>query len=222
MTSSELAVLGSATYQARITPLKTGGRRDMEVTPEGERGAASFAATNIVGQLRAFFAALDAEADQHRGDPVALSQALVRLDALLADVRAVRDSVKALAASALSTERVRRLTVEGVCTVESSTETKRTNWEHQRLLTKLLERNGTRGIHDTGEIMSAHDLADQILEWMRPEWRMTPIKELGINPDDFCTVAVDDDGKPIREATVRIVDNRIRKTTTGDSSDRMD
>lgn len=214
MTPTHLAVIDGTTYEARITPLKSGGRRDIEIAQATDRGTTSFAATNIVAQMRQFFAALDAEAEQHRDDPVALAQALARLDALLADVRTVRDSVRDMAARSLAAEKVRRLTIENVCTVEATTDTKRSNWDHQRLMTAMLTAAKVRGLTEDGEVLWPHHLAERVLAWMRPEWRMTPVRDAGLNPDDFCEVAIDDNGKPVREPSLRMVDNTVRKITT--------
>lgn len=214
MTSTELAVLGSATYEATITPLKAGGRRDITVTPIDPEAPRAFGTTDIVATLRRFFDALDVEADSHRGDPVALVQALARLDTLAADVRAVRDSVRTLAADALQAERVRRLVIEGVAAVESTTEVKRSEWQHERLMADMLEQAGYVLVATaTGEAMHPDEAAPALLAWMRPEWRMTAVREAGLDPDAYCTVAVDDDGKPVRTPTVRMLDNLVRRVT---------
>ena len=214
MTTTDLAVIGSATYEATITPLKTGGRRDITVTPTDPDAPRAFGATDIVTNLRRFFDALDIEATQHRGDPVALVQALARLDTLLADVRAVRDTVKTYAAEALVEERVRRLVIEGVAAVESTSEVKRSEWDHPRLLADLLDQAGFVLVATaTGEAMHPDEAAPVLLEWFRPEWRMTPIKQAGLDPDTYCRVETDDDGRPVRTPTVRIVDNLVRRVT---------
>ena len=208
------ALLGSATYAARVTPLRSGGRRDIEVRPHDENLPAAFGQTDIVARLRQFFSALEAEAHEHAGDPVATSQALARMEALLADVRYARDTIRRLAAQSLAAEKVRRLTIGNVCTVEATTEVKRTDWQHHRLLTDMLSESGIRGLSEHGEVIEPTDLADTILSWLRPEWRMTPIKAAGLNPDAYCAMMTDDDGNPIREPAVRMVDNHIRKITT--------
>lgn len=214
MTSTELAVIGSTTYEASITPLKTGGRRDITVTPVDPEAPRAFGSTDIITNLRRFFDALDVEATQHRGDPVALVQALARLDTLLADVRTVRDSVKTYAAQALVDERVRRLVIEGVAAVESTSEVKRTEWEHERLLGDLLNGAGLSLLDtSTGERIDGNEAAEMLLVWFRPEWRMTPIKQAGLDPDAYCRVETDDDGRPVRTPTVRIVDNLVRRVT---------
>lgn len=224
--TDELAVLGAATYQARVTPLKSGGRRDIEVTPNDPHLPVSFDQTDVVAVLRRFFDALEAEAQEHRGDPVATSQALARMEALLADVRSVRDSIRDLAAEALRDEQVRRLTVTGVCTVEGTSEVKRTAWRHSELLAAVLNREGL-SLLDTaeGEVIHPEQAAETLLQWFSPTWKMTGVKNSGLNPDDYCTVETDDDDRPVRTPTVKMVDNLVRRrdniTMTGGTNDRM-
>lgn len=214
MTTTDLALLGSGQYLARVTPLKTGGRRDIEVTQTDPALPAAFGQTDILAALRRFFDALDAEADLHADDPVATAQALARMEALLADVRYVRDRLKSLTATALQAERIRRLTVSDIVTVEGTTEVKRSGWEHARLLMTVLQAQAQRLINvETGEVMTAEESAALLLEMFRPEWKMTPLKEIGLDPDDFCHVETDDDGKPVRTPSLRMVDNVVRRIT---------
>jgi hypothetical protein len=213
MTTTDLAVLGSATYSARVTPLRSGGRVDMEVTPLDADAPRAFADHDILDQLRRFFSALEQEAHSHKGDPVATGQALARLEALLADVRSVRDSLKALTASALAENKVRRLTIAGVTTIEGTTEVKRTDWQHFDLLSSIMSRSSLRLINvETGEVLTADKSSELLLGFLRPDWKMTPLKDLGIDPDDFCHVETDDDGKPVRTPAVRMVDNLARRS----------
>lgn len=212
---TDLAILGSGTYEARITPLKSGGRRDIEVTRTDAELPAAFGQTDIIAQLRRFFSVLDAEASRHAGDPVATSQALARMEALLADVRYVRDTLKTLTATALADERIRRLTVSGVVTVEATTEVKRTGWDHPRLLADALTGMAQRLINiETGEVLTAEASADVLLGLVTPSWKMTGLKDIGLDPDAYCTVESDDDGTPIRTPSVRMVDNIARRITS--------
>lgn len=208
--ASDITLLGS--YSGTETPLRSGGRRDVEVTPTDANLPVAFDQTDVVDTLRRFFDALDREAESHRGDPVALAQALARMEALLADVRSVRDTIRSMCASALADERVRRLTVRGVTTVESTTEVKRSGWRHDELLADLMNGAGISLIEtSTGELFGPVEGAEWLLQWFRPEWRMTPIRAAGLYPDNYCDVATDDDGTPLREPAVRIIDNTMRK-----------
>ena len=208
---SALVPLGASVYTASVTPLKTGGRRDIEVTPNDPESPKAFGQTDIIARMRAFFIALDEEAKTHEGDPVALAQALARLDALVADVRSVRDTIRTMTAEALKEQRVRRLTVQGVTTVESTSEVKRSNWQHQRLLGDMLNRYGLSLLNQTtGEIFEGQYAADRLLEWFNPTWKMTPIKASGLDPHDYCDVNTDDDGKAVATPSVRMINNEER------------
>lgn len=209
MTGNEIALPDM--YRASITEVR-GGRRDVHVEQSG--AVRSFEQTDIVRHLREFFAAIDAEAQEVAGDPVALVNALARLETLTADLRAVRDSVKRLAAVALADQRIRRLMVEGVASVESTSEIKRSGWQHARLLGDMLERHEISLLdRKTGERLDSIDAAMIVLEWMRPEWKMTPVRDSGLNPDDYCHIATDDEDRPMRTPTIRMADNLIRRMT---------
>jgi hypothetical protein len=206
-----LVPLGATHYTANVIPLKTGGRRDVEVTPNDLQVPHAFEQTDIIARMRAFFIALDDEAKTHEGDPVALAQALARLDALVADVRSVRDTIRTMTSDALKEQKIRRLTVQGVTTVESTSEVKRSNWQHQRLLSDMLNHYGLSLLNQTtGEISEGDYAAERILEWFTPAWKMTPLKAAGMNPHDYCDVQQDDDGKAISTPTVRMINNEER------------
>ena len=50
-----------------------------------------------------------------------------------------------------------------------------------------------------------------VLTHLTPNWKMTKMRDdLGIDPNDYCDVLQDDDGKPIKTPTVRMHDNRIK------------
>lgn len=199
-------------YRCEVRPLKTGGRRDVAASNQSMtlalQGDESF-----VDRLRRFFAEMDAEIDHYRHDPIATAQALARVEALLADVRYVRDRLMSTTAASLNEHKVRTLTVQGVVTVEASSELKRSEWQHHRLLVEMLERLGfSEGIVSphTGEVWTVANLAAVLLEWFRPEWKLTQLKNAGLDPNDFCTVERDEHHKPMRTPTVRIVDNRAK------------
>ena len=197
----------TTTYEVAVTPLRTGGRRDVEVASAHPD---AFDGHNIVTRMREFIAAIEQEAHAHEGDPIATGQALARMEALLADVRYARDTLKRLTAEALKAAHVRRLTLQGVVTLEASTETKRSGWEHERLLGAMLDAAGLRVLTGDGEVVDGREAAARMLGWFRPEWRLTPVRDAGLDPDEFCVVDVDDDGKLIRTPSVRIVNNMER------------
>jgi hypothetical protein len=124
----------------------------------------------------------------------------------------VRDDVKRRAALALHEQRVRRLTITGVVTVEATTETKRTGWRSDDLLTECFERSDLRALDtSTGVVLNSRESAEAMLRWMRPEWKLTAVRELGINPDAHCAVLSDDDGHPVRTPSLKVIDNTTRK-----------
>jgi len=203
---SDLVPLGR--HMVTATPLR-GGRRDVTVATPAE--PQSFTQTDIVRQLRSFFSALEQEAQTHIDDPIALGHALARLDALLADLRYARDSVREMTAHALKAQKIRRLVIETIATLEAASEVKRTAWEHDRLMTDALEARGIVAVDTTtGERLDSSQLAGVLLAWFRPEWRMAAVRELGLDPDHYCSVATDDDGKTISTPTVRMAGNSVR------------
>jgi hypothetical protein len=199
-------------YDVAITPLKSGGRMDVVVS-DANRTPESFTSTDIVDQFRAFFDKLALEAESHKDDPIAMVNALARMEALLADVRYVTAEIREHTATALSETKVRRITVEGVATMEASSSSERTDWQDHALLTKMLERHGCDSLidSDTGEVVRSDALATDILSWVRVQWRLTPIREAGLDPDSYSTQPANEDGTPLRTPTVTVKDNLVRR-----------
>lgn len=208
--------LGAPDTPVTVRPLKTGQRADWEVIQHLESAGlpAPFAETDITAQLRSFFERLDQEIESHKGNPIALTNALARMEAVLADVRSVTANVRKAVAEALAEHQVRRLTIDGLATVEGTSSSERTDWEDRPLMTAMLEHclDGHIIVEtDTGELMSTTELASAILRWARVEWRLTPIRDAGLDPDDYSTQPKDEDGKPLRTPTVRMHENVLRK-----------
>jgi hypothetical protein len=42
---------------------------------------------------------------------------------------------------------------------------------------------------------------------------MTAVRQAGLDPDNYCRVQTDDDGKPVRTPTLRVLDNLVRRMT---------
>jgi hypothetical protein len=216
-----LEQIGAPDHPIQITPLKSGGRSDWHVSACRETSAlpVPFAETGIIDQLRVFFDRLDAEAEARKHDPVAMVNAMARMEALAADVRTVTAAIRKYAAEAMADYDVRRMTIDGIATVEATSAAERTDWQDQALLTAMIHERiaGTLVSTSTGEQWEAHELAASILSWLRPAWRLTPIRDAGLDPDDYSTQPKDEDGKPIRTPGVRVHDNSIRKITTKES-----
>ena len=213
MTTNDL--LKRAEYEFAITPLKSGGRADVHVITNGSVEPAAFTQTDIVGQMRSFVAKLEAEAEARKDDPVAMVNALARMEALLADVRYATSTIRDHTAHALADTKIRRLTIDNVATVEGTSESPRTDWQDQELLADMIyaEYGATnRYVHtETGVFMDDPEvIAEAILEWIRPAWRLTPIRDAGLDPDDYSTQAKDEDGTPLRTPTVSMKDNALR------------
>lgn len=213
--SNYLDQIGAPDSPINVRPLKTGGRADWEVAEFKESAGlpVPFAETDITTQLRTFFDKLDQEIDKHTGDPIALVNALARMEAVLADVRSVTANLRTKAAEALAQHKVRRLTISGLASVEGTSEATRTDWQSEELLTELLGKRYVDGLVDagTGEMIEAHELAAWVLSLFRVEWRLTPIRDHGLDPDEYSTLPKDEDGKTMRTPTIRIHDNSLRK-----------
>lgn len=167
----------------------------------------------FLDQMRVLFMALDVEAEKYAGEPEATARALAHMDALLADIRYARDRLQTMTAEGLRTKRIRRLVIEGVIEVEGGSEAKRTDWQDTKLLGNVLRSLGLRVMSVwSGEWLEVDVAAAQLLGVFRAEWRLTALRSMGLDPDDYSTLQRDDEtGQPIRTPTVRIVDNRVRR-----------
>jgi plasmid stabilization system protein ParE len=182
--------------------LVRGGRRD--ITVHAAAPTEAIESTQIVPTLRAFFAAIEAEAERLADHPEATVQALARVDAMLADLRYVRDRLHQITAVALKEQGIRRLTVEGVASVEAKVDTRRTDWDNETLLDLVLAALPVRYVDiETGEMMEPADMRALLAPYFRPDWRLTALRNLGIDPDEWCTVAE-------QVPTLRMIDNLER------------
>lgn len=201
----------------RIVPVKRSNRADWYVNEPGVfpgvSDSAVVARPDIVSGLRAFFSAMDEEIDRYEDQPVATAAALARIETLLADMRYLRDRLQRATAASMHDQRIRKLTVSEVVSVEASSQIERRDWQHAPLLRELVTRliGPQLARVDDGEILSAEWVANVLLGYFRPEWRLTALRDgAGLDPDDYCTIARDEAGKIAKTPTVRIVDNRIR------------
>lgn len=208
--STEVERFAGADYEVEVRPLKTGGRRDVAVhsTPPPVTSV-----DEVTPALRRFFADVDDELRKREGDPVALTNGLARLEAILADVRYARATAHDLLADALRANKIRTLSVEGVATVEGTGSIGRSNWNHVGLLRTLIETLGWKVVDRNGEILGVNDVLATLLLCLTPTWKLTGLRDLGIEPDDFCDVERDDRGRPVSTPSVKMVDNRIRRQT---------
>lgn len=123
---------------------------------------------------------------------------------MLADLRYVRDRLHQITAVALKEQGIRRLTVEGVVSVEAKVDTRRTDWDNETLLDLVLAALPVRYVDiETGEMLEPADMRALLAPYFRPDWRLTALRNLGIDPDEWCTVAE-------QVPTLRMIDNLER------------
>jgi hypothetical protein len=75
--------------------------------------------------------------------------------------------------------------------VETKTGNPRKKWDHRQLASLVAKRIHDRSIDmDTGEILKTpQQQIEELLEYASPSyWRVTALRELGIDPDEYCEV----------------------------------
>lgn len=75
--------------------------------------------------------------------------------------------------------------------VETKTGQPRKKWDHKGLASQVAKRIHDRSVDiDTGEVTkTAQEQIEELLEYASPSyWRVTALKEIGIDPDDYCEV----------------------------------
>ena len=133
----------------------------------------------------------DAKALAEAGDWEGLIRGLEPLQQVLADLRLLESDVKRYIADTMPD---RKVTVEGVGTVERKAKVTRKGWDSVELLRRLV---GSALVDpDTGEIPdSPMEAADRILREVTAclpitgstGWRVTALRDRGIDPDEWCT-----------------------------------
>lgn len=92
--------------------------------------------------------------------------------------------------------------VDGIGTVQLRKGNKRKEWDHSGLASRVLDRHLTTA--GTGEMPSPWTVRDWLLEVLAPSyWRVGVLKQLDIDPDDYCQTSP---GRP----TVQITTNEGR------------
>lgn len=80
--------------------------------------------------------------------------------------------------------------VDGVGAVEAKRGAKRTEWDHDALWRTVVARaRDERAVDpDTGEVVESEgEAVGRVLaECARPAWRLTPLRDRGIDPDEYC------------------------------------
>lgn len=125
------------------------------------------------------------------GDWEALIRGLEPLQQVLGDLRLLEQQVKRGIADTMPE---RRVSVEGVGTVERKAKVTRKGWDSDELLRKIIA--GAILDEETGELPESPVVAaDLILQELRAVlpitgslgWRVTALRERGIDPDEWCT-----------------------------------
>lgn len=203
MTEHLPALVG--TYGVEVTPGRY--RNDWYVSQPTD--VQPIQSMDFVDAMRKFFDGMDREIDARVDDPVATSQALARVETIMADMRYIQNRLKAVTGAAMDELKIRRITVERVATVEASAITADRKWNDLGLLRHVLD-NWKHVDSETGELVDSEVVATLILELAKLSWRSTPMPDRNIQASDWFEREVGDDGKPAKTPTTRMIDNRIR------------
>lgn len=212
MTDPELLPAMLDHYDVDVKPVPRSPRSDWTVPPGSALVASAVEAPDFVDSLRRFFMAMDAEVDAYRDDPIATGQALAKIDALLADIRMVRETLRSATAESMVAHHVRLLVIQGIAAMEASSSYDRHGWRHRDLLLACLRAAGLDELVDrhTGEVVDGEAMADALLACLTPSWKLTGIRALGLDPDDWCEYTSDENGRPAKQPTVWMKDNSVR------------
>ena len=103
--------------------------------------------------------------------------------------RVIRDITSRIEQATVRAMPHRKMTLEGIGVVEKTTETTRKEWDHPMVAGQVVLRATDAWTQETGEIVS-NELAGRLLDAMmtaaRMEWRVTALKEMGIDPEQYC------------------------------------
>jgi hypothetical protein len=76
-------------------------------------------------------------------------------------------------------------------TVQKVIDTPRKAWKNQEVATEVAQRIQRMAVDmDTGEVkMTTEEMITKLLDFVYPSyWRLKPLRDIGINPDDYCEV----------------------------------
>lgn len=80
---------------------------------------------------------------------------------------------------------------ENGMTVQKAMDTPRKAWRNEEVASAVAQRIQSMAVDlDTGEIkMTTGEMIAKLLDFVQPSyWRLKPLREVGINPDDYCEV----------------------------------
>lgn len=119
-------------------------------------------------------------------DPELLAQMIVRVRRLVAELREFAATVERRYAEIAP----KAAEFAGIGLVEVKRETKRTAWQHDEILKRIVAMARDERAFDetTGEALEDEFscLARVLSECARFEWRVTPLRARGLDPDEFC------------------------------------
>jgi hypothetical protein len=104
-------------------------------------------------------------------------------------VRVVRDLAGRLEQGVARAMPDKKVTIDGLGTLERNVDVSRKNWDHDMVASKLVTQALERWMQETGEVINveqAQAVLVAIMTACRPEWRMGGLKDYGIDPDDYC------------------------------------
>lgn len=144
------------------------------------------------------------EALAEAGDWEALVRGLVPLQAMMRELRDLEAAVKQAAAECLPEKRV---TVEGVGTVERRAAAQRKRWDSGELLRRLVFRSlvdEATGEMLAGDALDAAERVHAVVTDVLPitpslGWRVGALRARGVDPDEWCEVTY---GRPTVQVTV--------------------
>lgn len=141
---------------------------------------------------------LDARVTELRDNPPDFSGAceiLVKLSEFKTAMSVIVNSMENIVLDLFGDEQI--YTSDNGTTVEKKWDTNRKGWQHKDLAQAVSDRITTMAIDmDTGEVLlTPAQMIAKLLDFVQPSyWRLTPLRDVGINADDYCTVG---DTKPV-------------------------
>lgn len=140
-------------------------------------------------------------AEQYRGDPYATGSAVVYVEALMSDLRAILSDLKAMTAEVLPFRE--RLVIPGVGVIERSSEGGKDRWDDAATMQRIIEHERA-----AGRINNPQDVPAALLKYAAVNyWRKTPMRAESIPLDDLVERVT-----PARPS-VKIVSRSIQPTT---------
>lgn len=198
-------------YEIERRPLRGGRREDWEVRPVDEQTVLD--APDVTAALRRMFADLFDETQRRADDPIAVGRALLKVQTLLGDLRALESEMRTTTAEAMSKLGVRRIALDSVGVWEFVSSARRSDWQTARLVSAYLAARGlSRAVSDDGEFIEGDQIGELVADLYGTSSapRVTPLRDAGLNPDDFCTLELDEDEKPIRTPSIKVSANNER------------